>query len=156
LSVGPLAYGQNLMGVSIRYFFPKWSISSIDPKVIILPYLSTLTWLGHYAPVLVDKILKMNDQLAKSNPDGLAMIPIHSLGIGNGLTNPLVQYPAYITFAKSNPAEWLSAFPSFRAIIAYNIEHILYLVFFFMRLPDFNLLTIALTDLFQYLTGEQS
>ncbi|PLW10658.1 hypothetical protein PCANC_17821 [Puccinia coronata f. sp. avenae] len=66
---------------------------------------------GHYAPVLVDKILKMNGQLAKSNPDGLAMIPIHSLGIGNGLTNPLVQYPAYITFAKSNPYNNQTLFP---------------------------------------------
>jgi len=58
---------------------------------------------GHYGPVLVDYILKMNEKLAVTNPNGLVPIPVHSLGIGNGLTNPLIQYGAYITYAQSNP-----------------------------------------------------
>jgi len=58
---------------------------------------------GHYAPVLVDHILEMNTQLAGSNLPGKVTIPINSMGIGNGLTNPLVQYLSYITYAKSNP-----------------------------------------------------
>ncbi|KAH9442892.1 hypothetical protein Pst134EA_026684 [Puccinia striiformis f. sp. tritici] len=58
---------------------------------------------GHYAPVLVDHILEMNSQLAGSNQPGRVQIPINSLGIGNGLTNPLVQYLSYITYARSNP-----------------------------------------------------
>ncbi|PLW23121.1 hypothetical protein PCASD_15248 [Puccinia coronata f. sp. avenae] len=58
---------------------------------------------GHYAPVLVDHILEMNSQLAGTNQPGKVTIPINSLGIGNGLTNPLVQYNSYITYAKSNP-----------------------------------------------------
>ncbi|KNZ56476.1 uncharacterized protein VP01_2397g5 [Puccinia sorghi] len=44
---------------------------------------------GHYAPVLVDHILEMNTQLAGSNLPGKVTIPINSMGIGNGLTNPL-------------------------------------------------------------------
>ncbi|KNZ47621.1 uncharacterized protein VP01_627g4 [Puccinia sorghi] len=43
---------------------------------------------GHYGPVLVDYILEMNEKLAVFNPNGLVPIPVHSLGIGNGLTNP--------------------------------------------------------------------
>ncbi|KAA1073215.1 hypothetical protein PGT21_004134 [Puccinia graminis f. sp. tritici] len=58
---------------------------------------------GHYAPVLVDHILEMNFQLESSKQPGRVPIPIKSLGIGNGLTNPLVQYLSYITYAQSNP-----------------------------------------------------
>jgi carboxypeptidase C (cathepsin A) len=60
---------------------------------------------GHYAPVLVDHILEMNFQLESSKQPGRVPIPIKSLGIGNGLTNPLVQYLSYITYAQSNPVE---------------------------------------------------
>ncbi|WAR62968.1 hypothetical protein PtB15_18B50 [Puccinia triticina] len=58
---------------------------------------------GHYAPVLVNLILEMNAQLEHSKQPGKVPIPVSSMGIGNGLTNPLVQYLAYITYAQSNP-----------------------------------------------------
>lgn len=45
----------------------------------------------------------MNLQITQNNQTGNVVIPINSLGIGNGLVNPLVQYPSYITYARSNP-----------------------------------------------------
>jgi hypothetical protein len=80
---------------------------------------------GHYAPVLVDHILEMNSQLAGTNQPGKVTIPINSLGIGNGLTNPLVQYNSYITYAKSNPVEssWGLATLGYTVLPAHSSQH---------------------------------
>lgn len=55
---------------------------------------------GHYGPVLADLFLKMNSRVTQT---GNFIIPIKTLGIGNGLTSPLAQYPKYTTYADTNP-----------------------------------------------------
>ncbi|KAG0147667.1 hypothetical protein CROQUDRAFT_61494 [Cronartium quercuum f. sp. fusiforme G11] len=55
---------------------------------------------GHYGPNMVDFFLRMN---ARVHETGNFIIPVKTLGIGNGLISPLAQYPQLITYAKKNP-----------------------------------------------------
>ncbi|KAG0147670.1 hypothetical protein CROQUDRAFT_655878 [Cronartium quercuum f. sp. fusiforme G11] len=55
---------------------------------------------GHYGPTMADYFLQMNPSVSQT---GNFVIPLKVLGIGNGLTSPLVQYPQYINYAKTNP-----------------------------------------------------
>ncbi|GAA6002157.1 hypothetical protein JCM10207_003101 [Rhodosporidiobolus poonsookiae] len=51
------------------------------------------SYAGRYIPVFADYILKHN---AKASASGQRPIPLRSVLIGNGFTNPLVQYGSYI------------------------------------------------------------
>lgn len=55
---------------------------------------------GHYGPHIVDLILKMNDRVATT---GNLLIPVKSLGIGNGNISPPIQYAHLMEYAKHNP-----------------------------------------------------
>ncbi|RPD81699.1 serine carboxypeptidase [Lentinus tigrinus ALCF2SS1-7] len=57
---------------------------------------------GHYGPTIAAYILDQNARIANGTVNGTA-INLHVLGIGNGLTDPLSQYPGYISYAASNP-----------------------------------------------------
>ncbi|EGG07771.1 carboxypeptidase S1 [Melampsora larici-populina 98AG31] len=57
-------------------------------------------WTGRYGPVMVEFFLKMNEGAPQT---GNIIIPVKTLGIGNGLHSALVQYPEYMTYAKRNP-----------------------------------------------------
>ncbi|KAG0167637.1 hypothetical protein DFQ28_005689 [Apophysomyces sp. BC1034] len=47
---------------------------------------------GHYIPGYADYILKQNKALAQQNDGSKKIIPLVSIGVGNGWTDPLVQY----------------------------------------------------------------
>ncbi|KZO96807.1 alpha/beta-hydrolase [Calocera viscosa TUFC12733] len=57
---------------------------------------------GHYGPAFAYRILQQNAAIDAGVAKGIKL-NLTTLGIGNGLINPLVQYPSYTTYATSNP-----------------------------------------------------
>ncbi|KAH9853076.1 alpha/beta-hydrolase [Lenzites betulinus] len=57
---------------------------------------------GHYGPTIAAYILDQNAGIANGTVNGTA-INLKTLGIGDGLTDPLAQYPGYLSYAASNP-----------------------------------------------------
>lgn len=57
---------------------------------------------GHYGPAFASHFLDQNAAISAGTISGLP-INLKLLGIGNGLTDPISQYPGYISYAKSNP-----------------------------------------------------
>ncbi|KAI8995399.1 serine carboxypeptidase [Trametes punicea] len=57
---------------------------------------------GHYGPTIAAYILDQNAGIANGTVSGTS-IDLKLLGIGDGLTDPLAQYPGYLSYAASNP-----------------------------------------------------
>ncbi|KAI0676674.1 serine carboxypeptidase [Trametes maxima] len=57
---------------------------------------------GHYGPTFANYFLEQNAQITNGSVSGLP-INMKFLGIGNGLTDALTQYPGYMSYASSNP-----------------------------------------------------
>ncbi|KAI0945689.1 hypothetical protein AcW1_001851 [Taiwanofungus camphoratus] len=57
---------------------------------------------GHYGPTFAAYFLQQNAAIANGTVSGLP-INLKYLGVGDGLTDPLSQYPGYISYAASNP-----------------------------------------------------
>jgi len=57
---------------------------------------------GHYGPTFAAYFLEKNDEIRYGKATGVH-INLKVLGVGNGLTDPISQYPGYIEYAKSNP-----------------------------------------------------
>ncbi|KAF8500349.1 serine carboxypeptidase [Russula emetica] len=57
---------------------------------------------GHFGPTFAAYFLQQNDAILNGVVQG-QMIYLTTLGIGNGLTDPISQYPGYIQYAQSNP-----------------------------------------------------
>ncbi|KAG5722929.1 Carboxypeptidase S1 [Termitomyces sp. T112] len=57
---------------------------------------------GHYGPTFAAYFLSQNEAIDAGTLLG-SKLNLKVLGIGNGLTDPLNQYPGYITYAASNP-----------------------------------------------------
>ncbi|KAJ8521695.1 hypothetical protein ONZ45_g1632 [Pleurotus djamor] len=57
---------------------------------------------GHYGPTFAAHFLAQNAAIASGQVSGLPL-NLKVLGVGDGLTDPLVQYPGYIQYAASNP-----------------------------------------------------
>ncbi|KAI0829246.1 serine carboxypeptidase [Trametes gibbosa] len=57
---------------------------------------------GHYGPTFAAYFLDQNAAIANGSVSGLP-INLKVLGVGDGLTDPLSQYPGYISYAGSNP-----------------------------------------------------
>lgn len=57
---------------------------------------------GHYGPTFAAHFLQQNDAIANGSISGIP-INLKYLGVGDGLTDPLSQYPGYIEYAGSNP-----------------------------------------------------
>ncbi|KAI0341285.1 serine carboxypeptidase [Trametopsis cervina] len=57
---------------------------------------------GHYGPTFADYILTQNTAIAAGKLTGTT-VNLKTLGVGDGLTDPLSQYPGYISYAASNP-----------------------------------------------------
>ncbi|GMH40025.1 hypothetical protein BSKO_07929 [Bryopsis sp. KO-2023] len=61
-------------------------------------YVTGESYAGHYVPAIAFRINEANKNLKK----GEAAIKLAGIGIGNGLTNPKIQYDAYSDFAVQN------------------------------------------------------
>ncbi|KAF8227953.1 alpha/beta-hydrolase [Tricholoma matsutake] len=57
---------------------------------------------GHYGPTFAAYFLSQNAGIAAGTVSGITL-NLKVLGIGDGLTDPLTQYPGYITYAGTNP-----------------------------------------------------
>ncbi|KAI0374464.1 serine carboxypeptidase [Pilatotrama ljubarskyi] len=57
---------------------------------------------GHYGPTIAAYILDQNAGIANGTVNGTS-INLKFLGIGDGLTDPLSQYPGYLSYSASNP-----------------------------------------------------
>ncbi|KLO19457.1 serine carboxypeptidase [Schizopora paradoxa] len=57
---------------------------------------------GHYGPAFASFFLSQNAAIEAGTIKG-TILNLKTLGIGNGLTDPLSQYPEYMTDASSNP-----------------------------------------------------
>lgn len=57
---------------------------------------------GHYGPAFAAHFLSQNAAIDKGTVSGIKM-NLKVLGIGDGLTDPLVQYAQYLTYSQSNP-----------------------------------------------------
>ena len=67
--------------------------------------LSKLSWFrygGHYGPAFAHHFLQQNDAIANGSISGITL-NFRTLGVGNGLTDPLHQYAEYSNYAGSNP-----------------------------------------------------
>jgi len=56
---------------------------------------------GHYGPVMTSYFLDQNDAIANGTIKGIPL-KLKVLGIGNGLTDPITQYPGYISYSQNN------------------------------------------------------
>ncbi|KAJ3558811.1 hypothetical protein NP233_g11424 [Leucocoprinus birnbaumii] len=57
---------------------------------------------GHYGPTFAAHFLAQNAAIDKGTVSG-TKLNLKVLGVGDGLTDPLSQYPGYITYAANNP-----------------------------------------------------
>ncbi|KAH9915914.1 serine carboxypeptidase [Fomitopsis serialis] len=57
---------------------------------------------GHYGPAFAAHFLQQNDAIANGSITGTPL-NLKYLGVGDGLTDPLSQYPGYIEYASENP-----------------------------------------------------
>ncbi|RDB15267.1 Carboxypeptidase S1 [Hypsizygus marmoreus] len=57
---------------------------------------------GHYGPAFAAHFLSQNAAIDAGTVSGLKL-NLRVLGIGNGLTDPLLQYPGYVSYAAKNP-----------------------------------------------------
>ncbi|KAF8480363.1 alpha/beta-hydrolase [Russula ochroleuca] len=57
---------------------------------------------GHYGPTFAAYFLQQNIGIKHGTVEGIT-IKLKVLGLGNGITDPLSQYPGYIQYAQSNP-----------------------------------------------------
>lgn len=77
------------------YVFLQLFLESFK-KYSNLPFVVTgESYAGHYIPAIANQIQTQNLQLKQSNPHQLANINLVSIAIGNGLTDPAVQYEYY-------------------------------------------------------------
>ncbi|GAA98536.1 uncharacterized protein L969DRAFT_95229 [Mixia osmundae IAM 14324] len=98
------SYGQNVVGTSAQAAAAVYiGLQLLFQSNLGIPLnsfgIATESYGGHYGPVFSALILSNNQKL----PTGAVNIPLKYLLVGDGLTNGLVQYPAYPTFAKTNP-----------------------------------------------------
>ncbi|KAI0643605.1 Alpha/Beta hydrolase protein [Trametes meyenii] len=61
---------------------------------------------GHYGPTFANYILEQNSRIANGSVSG-PPANMKFLGVGNGLTDALTQYPGYMSYASSNPYHFL-------------------------------------------------
>lgn len=56
------------------------------------------SYAGRYIPLTADQIVKDNKKIAKHPEMGLRPLPLESVLIGNGITSPEHQFPAYVEY----------------------------------------------------------
>ena len=70
---------------------------SVHPELADRPfYVTGESYAGHYVPAVSHRVW-----LANKNKEGRP-INLHGIAIGNGLTSPKIQFPAYADYALQN------------------------------------------------------
>ncbi|KDR77526.1 hypothetical protein GALMADRAFT_245687 [Galerina marginata CBS 339.88] len=83
----------------MQIFFSDSRFSKYQPNDLAI---WTESYGGHYGPAFATYFLSQNAAIAAGKLSGTTL-NLKVLGIGNGLTDPLNQYPGYLTYAASNP-----------------------------------------------------
>jgi len=103
------SYGSMTVGTSrqaavdVWKFLQIWFADSRFSKYASRDFgIWTESYGGHYGPTFAAYFLDQNAAIANGRLVG-TRINLKVLGIGNGLTDPLSQYPGYIQYAQSNP-----------------------------------------------------
>ncbi|KAI0651568.1 alpha/beta-hydrolase [Trametes meyenii] len=103
------SHGETKVGTSQQAAEDVWKFLQIffaDPKFSKYQKADFALWTesygGHYGPTIAAYILDQNVGIANGTVNGTA-INLKFLGVGDGLTDPLAQYPGYLSYAASNP-----------------------------------------------------
>ncbi|KAI0643599.1 serine carboxypeptidase [Trametes meyenii] len=103
------SHGTTSVGTSIEAAQDVWKFLQIffkDSRFAKYQKLDFAIWTesygGHYGPTFANFFLEQNAGIANGSVTGLP-INLKFLGVGDGLTDPLSQYPGYISYAASNP-----------------------------------------------------
>ncbi|PFH50862.1 hypothetical protein AMATHDRAFT_75331 [Amanita thiersii Skay4041] len=103
------SHGKLDVGTSLQAAADVWTFMQIflnDTRFTSLQGRKLAIWTesygGHYGPTFAAYFLSQNAAIDAGSVSGLKL-NLQVLGIGNGLTDPLVQYPEYITYAGNNP-----------------------------------------------------
>ncbi|KAH9480109.1 Carboxypeptidase S1 [Psilocybe cubensis] len=103
------SYGDTKVGTSQEAAADVWSFLQIflsDKRFSHLKANKLALWTesygGHYGPTFAAHFIKQNMAIQQGKISG-TVLNLQVLGIGNGITNPLVQYPGYLEYAAFNP-----------------------------------------------------
>ncbi|KAG6853470.1 hypothetical protein C0991_004144 [Blastosporella zonata] len=83
----------------LQIFFNDTRFAQYQPNNLAL---WTESYGGHYGPTFAAYFLSQNAAIDAGTVSGVKL-NLKVLGVGDGLTDPLVQYPGYIAYAGSNP-----------------------------------------------------
>ncbi|KAJ6496192.1 Alpha/Beta hydrolase protein [Mycena sanguinolenta] len=103
------SYGTETVGTSEEAAADVWTFLQIflqDSRFSHLAAQDLAIWTesygGHYGPTFAAYFLTQNAAVSEHKVKGLTL-NLKTLGIGDGLTDPISQYPGYITYAANNP-----------------------------------------------------
>nr|GAT47487.1 carboxypeptidase s1 [Mycena chlorophos] len=103
------SHGTMNVGTSLEAAADVWSFLQIffnDSRFADLATRKLAIWTesygGHYGPTFAAYFLSQNAAIAAGTITGIPL-NLQVLGVGDGLTDPISQYPGYITYAGSNP-----------------------------------------------------
>ncbi|KAJ7223859.1 serine carboxypeptidase [Mycena haematopus] len=103
------SYGTETVGTSQEAAADVWTFLQIflrDSRFSHLALQDLAIWTesygGHYGPTFAAYFLTQNAAITAGRVKGLPL-KLKTLGIGDGLTDPISQYPGYITYAGNNP-----------------------------------------------------
>ncbi|KAF9476384.1 alpha/beta-hydrolase [Pholiota conissans] len=103
------SHGDLKVGTSQQAASDIWSFMQIflsDSRFANFSNNSLAIWTesygGHYGPTFASYFLSQNAAIAAGKVSGIHL-NLQVLGVGDGLTDPLSQYPGYITYAGNNP-----------------------------------------------------
>ncbi|KAF7358674.1 Carboxypeptidase [Mycena sanguinolenta] len=103
------SHGTESVGTSLEAAADVWSFLQIFLKNELFSNLAandlaiwTESYGGHYGPTFAAYFLSQNSAIAAGSVSGITL-NLKTLGVGDGLTDPISQYPGYITYAGSNP-----------------------------------------------------
>ncbi|KAF5314902.1 hypothetical protein D9619_007517 [Psilocybe cf. subviscida] len=103
------SHGDLKVGTSLAAAEDVWTFLQIflsDKRFSHLRFNKLALWTesygGHYGPTFAAYFLRQNLAILEGKVKGIPL-NLQVLGIGDGLTNPLIQYPGYISYAGVNP-----------------------------------------------------
>ncbi|KAF4577502.1 hypothetical protein EYR40_003042 [Pleurotus pulmonarius] len=103
------SHGDTTVGTSQQAAADVWSFLQIflkDSRFASLQKRDLAIWTesygGHYGPTFAAHFLAQNSAISAGTVTGLPL-NLKVLGVGDGLTDPLNQYPGYLAYAASNP-----------------------------------------------------
>ncbi|KAG8713828.1 hypothetical protein FRC08_012751 [Ceratobasidium sp. 394] len=116
------SYGSQVVGTSKDAAVALWKMLQIffkDPKFSKYATRDFGIWTesygGHYGPVFAAYFLSQNAAIDAGTVSGVK-INLKVLSIGNGLTDPYLQYPGYVQYARSNPYHPLVSDPTIKSV----------------------------------------